>query len=199
MPSSVREIHISSESDSTYFLRVDWRGQGLGSGFQMLLTDGQDAWRGEGRNHTSNVKSGVWYLTSSKYLNYMIHYSPHSCSCSTVLRLSVCLCVQWVRRPWARRQRSWKCRRRSMFRTCNRHWQGQRAPSATALPWHHLHHTADPLLLWNTRKCRRTYRWDTKTHLRRVYAAHCCSWRLLWPLAAKLLWFCWSCFSVCEV
>ncbi|XP_029024595.1 DNA repair protein XRCC4 [Betta splendens] len=47
MPSSVREIQISSELDSTYFLRVDWRGQSLGSGFEMLLTDGQDAWRGE--------------------------------------------------------------------------------------------------------------------------------------------------------
>lgn len=42
---SVREIHVSS--DSSYFLRVDWKGQDLGSGFQLLLTDGQDAWRGE--------------------------------------------------------------------------------------------------------------------------------------------------------
>ncbi|XP_069557133.1 DNA repair protein XRCC4 [Brachyistius frenatus] len=47
MQTSVREIHISSEPDSSYFLRVDWEGRGLGSGFQLLLTDGQDAWRGE--------------------------------------------------------------------------------------------------------------------------------------------------------
>ncbi|XP_040914113.1 DNA repair protein XRCC4 [Toxotes jaculatrix] len=47
MHTSVREIHISCQPDSAYFLRVDWRGRGLGSGFQLLLTDGQDAWRGE--------------------------------------------------------------------------------------------------------------------------------------------------------
>ncbi|XP_018550210.1 DNA repair protein XRCC4 isoform X2 [Lates calcarifer] len=47
MHTSVREIHVSSQPDSAYFLRVDWRGRGLGSGFHLLLTDGQDAWRGE--------------------------------------------------------------------------------------------------------------------------------------------------------
>ncbi|KAI3361875.1 hypothetical protein L3Q82_002209 [Scortum barcoo] len=47
MQTSVREVHISSEPDSSYFLRVDWSGRGLGSGFQLLLTDGEDAWRGD--------------------------------------------------------------------------------------------------------------------------------------------------------
>uniref|UniRef100_UPI0037E90047 DNA repair protein XRCC4 n=1 Tax=Semicossyphus pulcher TaxID=241346 RepID=UPI0037E90047 len=47
MKVSVREVHITSEPDSSYFLRVDWRGRGLSSGFQLLLTDGQDAWRGD--------------------------------------------------------------------------------------------------------------------------------------------------------
>lgn len=47
MHTSVREVHVSSEPDSSYFLRVDWKGRGLGSGFQLLLTDGQDAWRGD--------------------------------------------------------------------------------------------------------------------------------------------------------
>ncbi|XP_028319464.1 LOW QUALITY PROTEIN: DNA repair protein XRCC4 [Gouania willdenowi] len=46
MKSSVRQIHVS-ESDSAHFLRVDWEGRSLGSGFQLLLTDGQEAWRGE--------------------------------------------------------------------------------------------------------------------------------------------------------
>lgn len=50
MHTSVREVHIPSEPDSSYFLRVDWSGRGLGSGFQLLLTDGQDAWRGDGKN-----------------------------------------------------------------------------------------------------------------------------------------------------
>ncbi|CAB1428676.1 unnamed protein product [Pleuronectes platessa] len=47
MHTSVREIYVFSQPDSTYFLRVDWRGQSLGSGFQLVLTDGQGAWRGE--------------------------------------------------------------------------------------------------------------------------------------------------------
>ncbi|KAL0965288.1 hypothetical protein UPYG_G00279320 [Umbra pygmaea] len=46
MQVSVREVHIS-ESDSSYFLRVDWRGPDLGSGFLLLLSDGANAWRGE--------------------------------------------------------------------------------------------------------------------------------------------------------
>ncbi|XP_060927849.1 DNA repair protein XRCC4 [Limanda limanda] len=47
MHTSVREIDVFTQPDSTYFLRVDWRGQSLGSGFQLVLTDGQGAWRGE--------------------------------------------------------------------------------------------------------------------------------------------------------
>ncbi|KAG8011016.1 DNA repair protein XRCC4 [Nibea albiflora] len=47
MHTAVREVNVSSEPDSSYFLRVDWRGRGLASGFQLLLTDGQDAWRGD--------------------------------------------------------------------------------------------------------------------------------------------------------
>lgn len=46
---SVRELRLSSEPDSSYFLRLDWKGRGLGSGFRLLLTDGQSAWRGDGR------------------------------------------------------------------------------------------------------------------------------------------------------
>ncbi|XP_019740951.1 DNA repair protein XRCC4-like [Hippocampus comes] len=47
MHSTIREILISSEPDSSYFLRVDGSGQGLVSGFHLLLSDGQHAWRGE--------------------------------------------------------------------------------------------------------------------------------------------------------
>ncbi|XP_035766444.1 DNA repair protein XRCC4 [Neolamprologus brichardi] len=45
MHTSVREINLSS--DTSYFLRVDWEGCNFSTGFQLLLTDGQDAWRGE--------------------------------------------------------------------------------------------------------------------------------------------------------
>ncbi|XP_056874998.1 DNA repair protein XRCC4 isoform X2 [Takifugu flavidus] len=44
---SVRPVHVPSEPDSSYFLRVDWSGRGLGCGFELLLTDGQNAWRGD--------------------------------------------------------------------------------------------------------------------------------------------------------
>lgn len=44
---TLQKVHIPSESEHTYFLRVDWKGQDFGSGFRLLLTDGQDAWRGE--------------------------------------------------------------------------------------------------------------------------------------------------------
>lgn len=47
---SVRPVHVPSEPDSSYFLRVDWSGRDLGSGFELLLTDGQNAWRGDGKN-----------------------------------------------------------------------------------------------------------------------------------------------------
>ncbi|XP_023144220.1 DNA repair protein XRCC4 isoform X2 [Amphiprion ocellaris] len=46
MHTSICEILVSSEPDSSYFLRLDWEGRGLASGFQCMLTDGQTAWRG---------------------------------------------------------------------------------------------------------------------------------------------------------
>ncbi|XP_026210368.1 DNA repair protein XRCC4 isoform X2 [Anabas testudineus] len=67
MPLSVREIHISSESDSTYFLRVDWRGQDLGSGFQLLLTDGQDAWSGEVSEASVNEEAEELEMQRERY------------------------------------------------------------------------------------------------------------------------------------
>lgn len=44
----VRSVQVPSEPDS-YFLRVDWSGPDLGFGFELLLTDGQNAWRGDGK------------------------------------------------------------------------------------------------------------------------------------------------------
>uniref|UniRef100_H3D7S8 X-ray repair complementing defective repair in Chinese hamster cells 4 n=1 Tax=Tetraodon nigroviridis TaxID=99883 RepID=H3D7S8_TETNG len=44
---SVRSLHVPSEPDSSYFLRVDSGERGLGFGFELLLTDGQNAWRGD--------------------------------------------------------------------------------------------------------------------------------------------------------
>ncbi|XP_067339346.1 DNA repair protein XRCC4-like isoform X3 [Channa argus] len=49
MQVSVQEIHILSEPESRYFLRVDRKGQNFGAGFLLLLTNGQDAWKGEAK------------------------------------------------------------------------------------------------------------------------------------------------------
>lgn len=47
---SVLSVRVPSEPDSSYFVRVDWSVRGLGFGFELLLTDGQNAWRGDGKN-----------------------------------------------------------------------------------------------------------------------------------------------------
>ncbi|XP_037548476.1 DNA repair protein XRCC4 [Nematolebias whitei] len=68
MHTSVHEIHLSSNSDSSYFLRVDWEGQSLGSGFRMLLTDGQDAWRGEVSEEAVKNEAEELEMQKEKYV-----------------------------------------------------------------------------------------------------------------------------------
>lgn len=68
MHTSVREIHVSSDPDSAYFLRVDWEGRGLDSGFQLLLTDGQDAWRGEVSEATLSHEADELEMQMDRYL-----------------------------------------------------------------------------------------------------------------------------------
>ncbi|XP_072227648.1 DNA repair protein XRCC4-like [Leuresthes tenuis] len=68
MHTSVCEINTSSESDS-YFLRVDWDGRSLGSGFQMLLTDGQDAWRGEVSKMEVSSEAEELEMKKEKYIH----------------------------------------------------------------------------------------------------------------------------------
>ncbi|XP_041825997.1 DNA repair protein XRCC4 isoform X2 [Melanotaenia boesemani] len=67
MHTSLREIHIS-ESDSSYFLRVDWEGRSLSSGFQLLLTDGQDAWRGEVSEAAVSAEAEELEMQQDKYV-----------------------------------------------------------------------------------------------------------------------------------
>lgn len=74
---TVREIHITSEPDHhcVYFLRVDSKGRDLGSGFLLLLTDGQDAWRGEGKLLSCPDPSA--HLSDLTYFNSLQpHLSP---------------------------------------------------------------------------------------------------------------------------
>jgi len=72
---SVRGVRVSSQPDSSYFLRVDWSGRGLASGFQLLLTDGQNAWRGDGNLMTSQV---TWYLLIYAHLLDHTHRHTHT-------------------------------------------------------------------------------------------------------------------------
>ncbi|XP_034048278.1 DNA repair protein XRCC4 isoform X2 [Thalassophryne amazonica] len=68
MDMSVREIHVMSEPQSSYFLRVDWKGRDLGSGFQLLLTDGQDAWRGDVSEAAVSAEAEELEMEKEKYI-----------------------------------------------------------------------------------------------------------------------------------
>ncbi|XP_023816167.1 DNA repair protein XRCC4-like isoform X2 [Oryzias latipes] len=68
MNTAVREIHISSKPGSSYFLRVDWEGRSLASGFRVLLTDGQDAWSGEVGAATIGGEAEELEMTREKYV-----------------------------------------------------------------------------------------------------------------------------------
>uniref|UniRef100_A0A671X8Z0 X-ray repair complementing defective repair in Chinese hamster cells 4 n=1 Tax=Sparus aurata TaxID=8175 RepID=A0A671X8Z0_SPAAU len=68
MHTSVREVDIPSEPDSSFFLRVDWSGRGLGSGFQLLLTDGQDAWRGDVSEAAVRGEAEELEMTTERYI-----------------------------------------------------------------------------------------------------------------------------------
>ncbi|XP_027882292.1 DNA repair protein XRCC4 isoform X2 [Xiphophorus couchianus] len=68
MNTSVREIHLSSQADFSYFLRVDWEGRGLGFGFKLLLTDGQKAWRGKVSEAVVNEEAEELEMAKEKYI-----------------------------------------------------------------------------------------------------------------------------------
>uniref|UniRef100_A0A3B3BE79 X-ray repair complementing defective repair in Chinese hamster cells 4 n=2 Tax=Oryzias melastigma TaxID=30732 RepID=A0A3B3BE79_ORYME len=68
MNTAVREIRVSSQPGSSYFLRVDWKGRSLASGFRVLLTDGQDAWRGEVGEATMSGEAAELEMTMEKYI-----------------------------------------------------------------------------------------------------------------------------------
>lgn len=80
---SVRPVHVPTEPDSSYFLRVDWSERGLGSGFELLLTDGQNAWRGDGKNVNQ-----IDLLTSLTFnvLDTADLWSPDDLTCLTTHR-----------------------------------------------------------------------------------------------------------------
>ncbi|XP_035996445.1 DNA repair protein XRCC4 isoform X2 [Fundulus heteroclitus] len=69
MHTSVREIHFSLQSDFSYFLRVDSEGRSLGLGFQLVLTDGQKAWRGKVSEAMVNDEAEELEMPKEKYIH----------------------------------------------------------------------------------------------------------------------------------
>ncbi|XP_038162873.1 DNA repair protein XRCC4 [Cyprinodon tularosa] len=68
MHTSVREIHFSSQSDVSYFLRVDWEGRSLGLGFSLMLTDGQKAWKGKVSEDEVNDEAEELEMPTERYI-----------------------------------------------------------------------------------------------------------------------------------
>lgn len=68
MPVTVRRVSVSSEPETSYFLRVDWKGRDLGSGFQVMLTDGQSAWNGEVGEEAVRSEAAEMEITKERYV-----------------------------------------------------------------------------------------------------------------------------------
>ncbi|KAG7270360.1 hypothetical protein CRUP_003914 [Coryphaenoides rupestris] len=95
MDVSVQEVDIPSEDGTPkkYFLRVDCRGQDLGSGFQVLLTDGELAWRGEVTDDGVHCEAEELEMQKEKYrssvtYNFTLTPQPTSTTTTTTTTLA---------------------------------------------------------------------------------------------------------------
>lgn len=85
MPTTLRQISLSG---SSYFLRLDWKGPDLGCGFQLLLTDGEDAWKGEVSQTDLYEEAKELEIENEKYLQDL-HQALSGTECSASYSFSL--------------------------------------------------------------------------------------------------------------
>ncbi|XP_064129859.1 DNA repair protein XRCC4 isoform X3 [Loxodonta africana] len=68
MERKVSRICLASEPNIIHFLQVSWE-KTLGSGFDVILTDGQSVWTGTGLYH--RVQSQSWLMIDDNYVTFI--------------------------------------------------------------------------------------------------------------------------------